>query len=781
MFIQRARPWLVGVVVLALLAGFPLRAAALTPTPSQSAEAIRAALVRAQLSLVSDSPAADAAISDAHRTYAAQLAGPLALADPEAEARAQAGFTTLLAASAAGDVPGYAAARAQVWTALLAGAYHTLEAALERGDGLTAQTWLALREFRTASRFTRPQADATLAVSGLIAGQVTPAVALQQVRADLLDTYQARLGEALRDLSTAEAQGFGARRAELAALAAGYFNILGQAYAEQRGPAAYSDAATAFARLASDALGSGPLADAMAQVDTALGNFRAAPLSAADQSRRAGQLLRFLALVPVEYGRGVYNGQVTRDIEVQEAITFHAGAQAAFADLEDLLAARDATATANIDAGFRALGTALLAAGQGTTIAAASDIQAQTDALTSALTALVPEEWRTGSTQGDFDVIASLLDQMETAAHAGDYARAESARLEAYAVMETGPEARLMIFAPQLKLTLEELFWNGQGEAKGLAYLLTRQAPLETIKTSRVALDAALKEAQTTLGVSSAPAAVAANAGLIVFREGLEAVLILASLLSSLKRGEEQRYRKPMWLGTIAALVATALTWMLARGVLQALARYGEKLEVIVSLVAIGVLLLITNWFFHKMYWTNWIASFHAQKRRLLAGEAGLWLGLALLGFASVYREGFETVLFLQALVLESGAQVVLIGVAAALLAVVAVGIVTFRLQVNLPYKRMLVVTGILIGVVLLQMVGNTVHGLQVVGWLPIHLIDGLPLPYWVGTWMGVYATWEGIGLQALAGAFVVGSYFLAEHSQKKAQRGRPVGAGVAG
>ncbi len=780
MWRQRARSWLVGVVVVGLLAGFPLRAAALSPTPSQSAEAIRAALVRAQLSVESDAPAAQAVIADAHATYNAQLAGALAQADPAADARAQAGFTAMQAAVAQGLVPAYAAARAQVWTALLAGAQHALEAAIARGDGVTAQTWLALREFRTASRFTRPDADATLAVAGLIAGRMPPETALQQVRADLLDTYQARLGEALRDLSAADAQGFPARRAELAALAAGYFHILGEAYTAQRGPAAYAAAEAAFTRLQTDALGNGPLAAGMAQVDTALGSFRAAPLSSAEVSRRAGQLMRFLALVPVEYGRGVYNGQVTRDIEIQEALTFHAGAQAAFADLQDQLAGRDAAATVQVERGFETLGVALLAAGQGTAVADAKDIQAQVDALTETLTALVPAEWRQGSTQGDFDVIASLLDQMESAAAAGDYALAESSRLEAYAVMETGPEARLMVFAPQLKLTLEELFWNGQGAAKGLAYLLTQQAPLATVQASRVALDAALTEAQTTLGVSSAPAAVAANAGLIVFREGLEAVLILASLMSSLKRGEEQRYRRPMWLGTIAALVATAATWMLARGVLQMLARYGEKLEAVVSLVAIGILLVITNWFFHKMYWTNWIASFHAQKRRLLSGEAGLWLGLALLGFASVYREGFETVLFLQALVLESGPQVVLVGVAAALLAVVAVGVVTFKLQVNLPYKRMLVVTGILIGVVLLQMVGNTVHTLQVVGWLPIHLIDGLPLPYWVGTWLGVYATWEGVGFQFLAAAFVLGSYFLAEHSQKKTQR-RPVASGAAG
>ena len=777
---RRGRPWGLGLLAALCLLGWPLRALALAPTPAQSAEAIRASLVSAQLSVAANAPDAQAAVRDAQAGYEANLAGPLGAADAAAAARVAAGFDALADAVNAGQVPAYAAARAQVWTALLAGSYHALEAAIERDDGAAAQTWLALREFRTATRFSRPNADATLAVAGLAAGQLAPADALPQVRADLLDTYQARLGEALRDLRAADASGFAARRAELATLAAGYFDILSAAYAAQHGAEAQATALAAFAQLQTLALGAEPLDAALAHVDEVLAGFRAAPLDAAEQARRAGQLLRFLALVPVEYGRGVYNGQVTRDIEIQEALTFHAGAQAAFADLQDQLAARDAAATAQIAAGLDTLGAALLAAGQGTAVAEASDVQAQTEALQDALAGLMPEGWRAGSTQGDFDVIASLLDQMESAAAAGDYGLAESARLEAYAVMETGPEARLMVFAPQLKLTLEELFWNGQGEAKGLAYLLKQQAPLETVKASRGALDAALTEAQTTLGVSSAPAAVAANAGLIVFREGLEAVLILASLLSSLKRPEERRYRQPMWLGTLLALVATALTWLLAREVLQALARYGEKLEVIVSLIAIGVLLLITNWFFHKVYWTNWIAGFHAQKRKLLTGEAGLWLGLALLGFTSVYREGFETVLFLQALVLEGGTQVVLLGVVAALALVVVVGVITFRLQVNLPYKKMLIVTGVLIGVVLLQMVGNTVHSLQVVGWLPIHLVNGLPLPYWVGTWMGVYATWEGLGFQAAAAAFVLGSYFLAEHSQKKALR-RPMSAAAGG
>ena len=67
---------------------------------------------------------------------------------------------------------------------------------------------------------------------------------------------------------------------------------------------------------------------------------------------------------------------------------------------------------------------------------------------------------------------------------------------------------------------------------------------------------------------------------------------------------------------------------------------------------------------------------------------------------------------------------------------------------------------------VLLAMVGNTVHVMQSVGWLPITPIQGVYLPFWVGQWFGVFATWQGIILQVIAGVFVIGSYFLAEQNK---------------
>jgi high-affinity iron transporter len=66
-----------------------------------------------------------------------------------------------------------------------------------------------------------------------------------------------------------------------------------------------------------------------------------------------------------------------------------------------------------------------------------------------------------------------------------------------------------------------------------------------------------------------------------------------------------------------------------------------------------------------------------------------------------------------------------------------------------------------------LQMVGGTVHVMQVVGWMPIHIVQWMNLPFWMGTWFGIYPTWEGLILQLASLIFVFGSYYLAEGLRK--------------
>ncbi len=243
--------------------------------------------------------------------------------------------------------------------------------------------------------------------------------------------------------------------------------------------------------------------------------------------------------------------------------------------------------------------------------------------------------------------------------------------------------------------------------------------------------------------------------------------------------GVNKQFKKPLAFGALGALVVTAILFVLVQSALLSFGQFSEQIEAVVSVLAIGVLLLVMNWFFHKVYWTRWIAKHHEQRRRLLiGGVAGQALGFALLGFTSVFREGAETVLFLQALVLDAGTLIVVQGVMLGLLATAIVGVLTLVLQQKLPHKKMLIVTGVMIAVVLVTMVGSTVHTLQLVGWAPITPIPGTEgLPFWMGVWLGIHGTWQGITAQFIAVVFVFGSYFLAEHQHKRERRSVPTPA----
>jgi high-affinity iron transporter len=258
-------------------------------------------------------------------------------------------------------------------------------------------------------------------------------------------------------------------------------------------------------------------------------------------------------------------------------------------------------------------------------------------------------------------------------------------------------------------------------------------------------------------------ATVVANSAIIVFREGLEAVLIFAAVTASFLGANKAR-RKPVVLGAALAFAAAVVTWFVVQALLDVASPLGPRLEAITGFIAVVILLVVLNWFVHNVYWSQWIGKHHRQRRRLLASTgAAVTAGLVLLGFTSVYREGFEVVLFLQSLELKAGSSVVLEGVALGLLGTAAVGVVTFWLHHKLPYKKMLVATGVLVGVVLVVMIGGTALTFQDLGWLP-KAPTPFVVPGWLGAWFEMYSDWVTLGIQALAAVFVVGSYYLAEH-----------------
>src|SRR6202171_442539 len=257
----------------------------------------------------------------------------------------------------------------------------------------------------------------------------------------------------------------------------------------------------------------------------------------------------------------------------------------------------------------------------------------------------------------------------------------------------------------------------------------------------------------------------ALNPAIVVLREGVEAVLILAALTAGFSRGWGKRLRLALWAGVAAAGVASLATWAAAGSLLSSLHFLGLALDALVSVVSVVILLVITNWFFHRIYWTGWVAGFPARERRWLDAEPGQLAGMAVLGFTSTYREGFETVLFLHTLGLQTSGAAVGAGAAIGLGAVALAGALVLGLQLRLPYKRMLMATGLLISLVLVVMVGNTVHVVQLLRWMPAHMLP-VAAPSWLGPWLGIHGTIEGVVAQVGAAAVVFGSYWLAERRQ---------------
>jgi len=253
----------------------------------------------------------------------------------------------------------------------------------------------------------------------------------------------------------------------------------------------------------------------------------------------------------------------------------------------------------------------------------------------------------------------------------------------------------------------------------------------------------------------------------LVFREGLECILVLSAITANMI-GARRSLQKPVAAGASAAFFATLLTWAVAIRIVDSLAENIPALDVqaATGLLAILVLLVVMNWFFHKVYWTGWI-SMHSRRKQSLLKEAStsrlLW-GLALLGFSSLYREGFEVVLFLQSYRLKLGGTTVLYGVSLGLALTTIVGLLTFVAHRRLPYRRMLVFTGVMLGLVLLVMVGEQAQEMQLARWLPTTPIVPLEhvIPGWMGLWFAVFPTVETLAAQLLAAALVVGSFFLA-------------------
>ena len=238
----------------------------------------------------------------------------------------------------------------------------------------------------------------------------------------------------------------------------------------------------------------------------------------------------------------------------------------------------------------------------------------------------------------------------------------------------------------------------------------------------------------------------------ILFREGLEAALLIAAIFAYLDTSRNTRLRKAVWYGGAAALLATVLTWGLATYVLSIAPISRELISAVTSAVAVVILFSLSFWLLQQSDRKRSVEFMRAKVSQAVQG--GSLMALGLITFTTIYREGFETVLFYQALTVASGPVTgyMYLGIGLAVLALAVTYLLLFRFGRKLPTARLFPV---LVGVTALfavAFIGNGVRAFQEAGWLNVtNLYGSFPkIDPNVAALTGIHPTVETLAAQGL-------------------------------
>lgn len=291
-------------------------------------------------------------------------------------------------------------------------------------------------------------------------------------------------------------------------------------------------------------------------------------------------------------------------------------------------------------------------------------------------------------------------------------------------------------------------------------------APSEEVQKQHLELEIKLDKAVQLLAAENRYTGYYAftNSALIIFREGLEAALILASIVATLRVMGAPEAIRYIHLGWILALGCGGLTWLATQTVLTLSGRHRETMEGFISVFAAVALFYVGYWLHTRSEVKRW-HEFIQQKLQSGVSTRRI-LGLTGISFFAVYREAFEVVLFYQALWMQNEGQYgpILWGLAFGLGSLAIATFTILKLGLKLPLKYFLGATGTLLYVVAFIFAGNGIKELQAAQWLPatpLRIPVAIPL-------LGIYPTAETLAAQAvMLSAFVATSFWLARQRKR--------------
>ena len=359
----------------------------------------------------------------------------------------------------------------------------------------------------------------------------------------------------------------------------------------------------------------------------------------------------------------------------------------------------------------------------------------------------------------EIDVIREQLMATEIFYELGDtqaaYASARSAYLDSYEYVEIP----LRAIAPDFTFEVEYQFATLRNQ-------INDGAPIEDISTTIISLERSLDESERLVSGTGtiAPMIAFISSFSIIFREGLEAVLILGAIITYLEASRNHKFKKYVHYGIGLAIGATAVTWVIASYIIEISGANRELIEAIAALSATAVLFYVSFWILNKIEHKRWMEFVKAKVFQ--ASAAGGTSVFIMLSFFTVYREGFETVLFYQAMFSFAKYMEFYVGLGFILGIVSLLGIYFgFRkLGKRLPLRALFGLTMGIGAYLSIAFLGNAIREFQVLDFIPYtSMLGTIPrLDINVATMTGIYPTLETtVGQIVLLAVYLVASLYV--------------------
>jgi high-affinity iron transporter len=369
------------------------------------------------------------------------------------------------------------------------------------------------------------------------------------------------------------------------------------------------------------------------------------------------------------------------------------------------------------------------------------------------------EDPEKAAVRGDIDQIRLKLDQSLEQYKEGRIQVALTTARSAYLDSYERVEIPLRPIDPDFTLDMEIKFAE-------LRNLIQGNVGYEQVLKKTSEIKSGLDESERLVSGTGiiAPTIAFSTSFSLIFREGLESALIIGAILTYLEASRNDRFKKHVYYGIIIAAGATAVTWFIAQYIIELSGASRELIEAIAGISAVAVLFWVSFWVLNKIETKKWIEFVKAKVWK--ATTTGSLMVFVMLSFFTVYREGFETVLFYQAIFSFAKYMewYVIAGLISGLVVIIGVALVVRRIGKKLPLRALFGFTMGIGAYMSIAFIGNAVREFQELGYIPTTPLVGIVPRFDINlaTMTGIHPTLESVVAQIiLLSIYVVGSIYI--------------------